>query len=47
LAVCGTLSYSKWDYIILKNDAILRQFFYDNAASIINKLQKKSEDSLK
>ena len=31
--------------IILKNDATLRQFFHDNATSIINKLQKKSENS--
>ena len=28
--------------IIIKNDASLRQFFHDNATSIINKLQKKT-----
>lgn len=31
--------------IILKNDALFRQFFQDNAASILNKLQKKMEES--
>ncbi len=33
--------------ILLKNDATLRKFFQDNAASIINKLQKKTEVSPK
>ena len=32
-------------HILLKNDAILRKFFQDNAAVAINKLQKKTEDS--
>jgi hypothetical protein len=31
--------------ISLKNDATLRQFFQANATNIINKLQKKTEDS--
>ena len=31
--------------IILKNDVTLRQFFHDNATSIINKMQKKSDNS--
>ncbi|NDV96717.1 hypothetical protein D0T84_17615 [Dysgonomonas sp. 521] len=31
--------------ITLKNDATLRQFFQANATNIINKLQKKREDS--
>ena len=31
--------------ITLKNDATLRQFFQTNATNIINKLQKKTEDS--
>lgn len=31
--------------ILLKKDVPLRKFFEDNAASIINKLQKKTEDS--
>lgn len=33
-------------HIILKNDKTLRKFFQDNAAVAINKLQKKTEDSL-
>jgi len=32
-------------HIPLKNDATLRKFFQDNAASVINRLQKKIEDS--
>ena len=31
--------------IILKNDALFRQFFQDNAASVLTKLQKKMEES--
>ena len=31
--------------ITLKNDATLRQFFQANVTNIINKLQKKREDS--
>ena len=31
--------------IILKNDALFRQFFRDNAASVLTKLQKKMEES--
>lgn len=31
--------------IILKNDALFRQFFQDNAASALTKLQKKMEES--
>lgn len=31
--------------IILKNDAQLRQFFQDNVASVLNKRQKKMEES--
>lgn len=31
--------------IALKNDALFRQFFHDNAASALNKLQKKMEES--
>lgn len=31
--------------IILKNDALFKQFFRDNAASVLNKLEKKMEES--
>lgn len=31
--------------IILKNDALFRQFFRDNAASVLTKQQKKMEES--
>lgn len=31
--------------IILKNDALFRQFFRDNTASVLTKLQKKMEES--
>lgn len=31
--------------IVLKNDALFRQFFQDNATAILNKLQKKMEES--